>query len=117
MTLDEPMEDINASAPPPKVDHAFFVSRRDQCESLAYLALRTAAERASSDKQVFPSLDFIGWYTVALGPTPAHVAIHEQLVSYTTTPILVILHPAQSESHKESGMLPFRAYEPTVAIR
>lgn len=31
------------------------------------------------DKQVFPSLDLIGWYTVAARPTAAHIALHDQV--------------------------------------
>jgi len=30
------------------------------------------------DKQVFPSLEFIGWYTVAPVPTSRHIGLHEQ---------------------------------------
>ena len=33
---------------------------------------------AAPDKQVFPSLEFIGWYTVAQHPTARHIALHEQ---------------------------------------
>jgi hypothetical protein len=33
-----------------------------------------------SDKQVFPSLDLIGWYTVAPQPTARHIAFHEQVL-------------------------------------
>lgn len=33
----------------------------------------------SVDKQVFPSLEFIGWYTVASVPTARHIALHEQV--------------------------------------
>ena len=33
------------------------------------------------DKQVFPSLEFIGWYTVAQHPTVKHIALHEQVSS------------------------------------
>lgn len=31
------------------------------------------------DKQVFPSLEFIGWYSVASVPTARHIALHEQV--------------------------------------
>lgn len=31
------------------------------------------------DKQVFPSLEFIGWYSVAPRPTASHIALHEQV--------------------------------------
>jgi COP9 signalosome complex subunit 6 len=43
------------------VDHEFLKSRKEQY------------------KQVFPSLEFIGWYTVAQHPTAQHVALHEQV--------------------------------------
>lgn len=33
------------------------------------------------DKQVFPSLEFIGWYTVAPKPTARHIALHDQVRS------------------------------------
>ena len=33
------------------------------------------------DKQVFPSLEFIGWYTVAERPASRHIALHEQVGS------------------------------------
>ena len=32
-----------------------------------------------ADKQVFPSLEFIGWYTVAPKPAASHIALHEQV--------------------------------------
>ncbi|KAL5535137.1 hypothetical protein ACEPAF_3231 [Sanghuangporus sanghuang] len=82
-----------------RVDHGFLVSRRDQY------------------KQVFPSLELIGWYTVAQEATAQHIALHEQFVEYTSTPILLILQPT-SESGPEAGhSLPIKAYEPTVEIR
>jgi len=85
------------------VDHAFFTHRRDQY------------------KQVFPSLEFIGWYTVAPVPTSKHIALHEQFTAYTPTPLLLILRPilsaASSISTITSQNLPFRAYEPSLEIR
>jgi hypothetical protein len=32
-----------------------------------------------TDKQVFPSLEFIGWYSVAQQPTARHIALHHQV--------------------------------------
>ncbi|EJD04393.1 uncharacterized protein FOMMEDRAFT_107067 [Fomitiporia mediterranea MF3/22] len=82
-----------------RVDHGFLVSRRDQY------------------KQVFPSLELIGWYTVAQEAAAQHIALHEQFVEYTSTPILLILQPT-SETGPEGGhSLPIKAYEPTVEIR
>ncbi|KAG8885662.1 hypothetical protein FRB97_000105 [Tulasnella sp. 331] len=82
-----------------KVDHAFLTTRREQY------------------KQVFPSLDFIGWYTVATTPTAHHIALHDQFIAYTTTPILLVLSPSSTQEQKDTQTLPFKAYEPTVEIR
>ncbi|KAH9853084.1 COP9 signalosome subunit 6 [Lenzites betulinus] len=84
------------------VDQEFLVTRRDQY------------------KQVFPSLEFIGWYTVAERPTARHIALHEQFTPYSSTPLLLILQPstvfvASADSSGQS--LPLKAYEPTLEIR
>ncbi|KAF8736746.1 hypothetical protein AX14_014069 [Amanita brunnescens Koide BX004] len=84
------------------VDHAYLISRRDQY------------------KQVFPSLEFIGWYTVASYPTTRHIAIHEQFTGYCSTPLLLLLQPSialGSGSSLNAQALPFKAYEPSIEIR
>ncbi|KAG1716328.1 hypothetical protein ID866_812 [Astraeus odoratus] len=83
------------------VDHGFLVQRRDQY------------------KQVFPSLEFIGWYTVASTVTSRHIALHEQFTGYCSTPLLLVLQcSADSSSSDITGQaLPFKAYEPSVEIR
>ncbi|KAF5337116.1 hypothetical protein D9611_003225 [Ephemerocybe angulata] len=83
------------------VDHGFLVSRRDQY------------------KQVFPSLEFIGWYTVAPKPTSRHIALHEQFTGYCSTPLLLVLQPpyAAVGADINGQSLPFKAYEPTVEIK
>ncbi|THH02497.1 hypothetical protein EW026_g349 [Hermanssonia centrifuga] len=83
------------------VDQGFLVARRDQY------------------KQVFPSLEFIGWYTMAPYPTVQHIALHEQFAAYSSTPLLLILQPstALATSSDNSQSLPFKAFEPTVEIR
>jgi len=70
-----------------------------------------------ADKQVFPSLELIGWYTVAQSPTSRHIALHEQFVPYTPTPILLILQPEAQSAGSAGQSLPLKAYEPTVEIR
>jgi len=84
------------------VDHGFLVSRRDQY------------------KQVFPSLEFIGWYSVAPQPTARHTTLHEQFTGYCSTPLLLLLQPSAtgaSTSDVNAQTLPFKAYEPTIEIR
>jgi hypothetical protein len=45
----------------------------------SYRSRQNAMLTPSSDKQVFPSLEFIGWYTVGPKPTARHIALHEQV--------------------------------------
>ena len=68
---------------------------------------------------MFPSLELIGWYTVAQQPTSKHIVLHEQFLAYTPNPILVILQPfgASSTVDASGQTLPLKAYEPTVEIR
>jgi len=80
------------------IDSGFFVARKEQY------------------KQVFPSLEFIGWYTVAPHPTAQHIALHEQFTSYSSTPLLLMLQPS-SVFVSDAQSLPFKAYEPTIEIR
>jgi COP9 signalosome complex subunit 6 len=61
------------------VDHGFLVSRRDQCTYLLFEWWVDCKRSGNSDKQVFPSLEFIGWYSVAPHPTSRHIALHEQV--------------------------------------
>ncbi|XP_006454733.1 hypothetical protein AGABI2DRAFT_189980 [Agaricus bisporus var. bisporus H97] len=84
------------------VDHTFLVSRRDQY------------------KQVFPSLEFIGWYTAAIHPTPKHVQLHEQFTGYCSAPLLLALQPTLtivSSADVNAQTLPFKAYEPSIEIK
>lgn len=91
-----------------------------------------------ADKQVFPSLELIGWYTVTQEPTSRHIALHEEVrssfgpqislhyiltvymkfVAYTANPILLILQPLGTVKTDGTGLaLPLKAYESTVEIR
>jgi len=80
-----------------RVDHDFLATRRDQY------------------KQVFPALDFIGWYTVAPIPTAKHISLHEQFVAYSSTPLLLVLQPSKIDTTAQS--LPLKVYESTIEIR
>ncbi|KAF7340003.1 COP9 signalosome complex subunit 6 [Mycena venus] len=101
------------------VDHGFLVSRRDQCEPFQCHS-QLSDDDPFADKQVFPSLEFIGWYTVAPRPTPRHIALHEQFTGYCSTPLLLILQPSitlVASSDVNAQNLPFKAYEPTIELR
>lgn len=74
--------------------------------------------RQSQYKQVFPTLDILGWYTIGDVPTPQDVEIHKQLVAYNETPLLVQLHQtvASFEHAEVNGELPIRVYESVVEM-
>ncbi|KZT74893.1 COP9 signalosome subunit 6 [Daedalea quercina L-15889] len=77
-------------------------------------------DRKEQYKQVFPSLEFIGWYTVAGRPTAMHIALHEQFLPYSATPLLLILQPSTvfaASSDLTAQSLPIKAFEPTIEIR
>jgi hypothetical protein len=76
------------------------------------------------DKQVFPSLELIGWYTVSTQPTPVHVAMIPQFATYTQNPLLLLLHPSlqpvskagKSQQQQQQQQLPLTLYEPTLGL-
>ncbi|KZP00797.1 Mov34-domain-containing protein [Calocera viscosa TUFC12733] len=78
------------------VDHAFMVTRREQY------------------KQVFPSLDFLGWYTVSPYPTATHLSIHSQFAAYSESPLFLVLSPTAITNASED--IPLHAYEAAVEI-
>ncbi|THH12163.1 hypothetical protein EW145_g159 [Phellinidium pouzarii] len=86
---------------PDKLNEAFLVSRKEQY------------------KQVFPSLELIGWYTVTQEPSARHIPLHEQVHNIFCLFIRVCGSLATYDSSKSDGgqALPLKAYEPTVEIR
>lgn len=84
----------------PIINHAFLRSRQAQY------------------KQVFPTLDLLGWYTVGEVPTPQDLEVHKQLLAYNETPLLVQLHQtvASFENAEANGELPIRVYESVVEL-
>ncbi|KDN43673.1 Mov34-domain-containing protein [Tilletiaria anomala UBC 951] len=74
--------------------------------------------RQSQFKQVFPTLDFLGWYSVGPVPTLQDVQIHQQLLGYNEAPIFLQLSPTNTRVAEAaaSGELPLSTYESTVEI-
>ncbi|OCF31345.1 COP9 signalosome complex subunit 6 [Kwoniella heveanensis BCC8398] len=72
------------------LDAAFLESRKEQF------------------KQVFPSLDVIGWYSVGEAPSTDDIAIHAQFTESIDTPVFLLFDP-----HGISGTqnLPIKVYE------
>nr|CDI51565.1 related to COP9 signalosome complex subunit 6 [Melanopsichium pennsylvanicum 4] len=84
----------------PNINHAFLKSRQAQY------------------KQVFPTLDLLGWYAIGDVPTTQELAIHKQLIAYNETPLLVQLSQTVTsfENAELNGELPIRVYESVVEM-
>ncbi|POY76010.1 hypothetical protein BMF94_0733 [Rhodotorula taiwanensis] len=85
------------------LDHAYLVTRRDQF------------------KQVFPTFDFLGWYSVGQQPSPRDTALHQQFLEYNESPIFLQLSPPSSqqltaEEQSSKGDLPLAIYESVVEL-
>ncbi|KAG0139718.1 hypothetical protein CROQUDRAFT_666096 [Cronartium quercuum f. sp. fusiforme G11] len=70
-----------------QVDHGFMTTRQEQF------------------KQVFPTLDLLGWYTVGHQPEPAHLLIQEQLTpdAESTSPLLLLYSSSSVKATTEAG--------------
>nr|XP_019047778.1 COP9 signalosome complex subunit 6 [Kwoniella bestiolae CBS 10118]OCF26708.1 COP9 signalosome complex subunit 6 [Kwoniella bestiolae CBS 10118] len=84
----------SANINPNLLNTTFFETRRDQF------------------KQVFPTLDVVGWYSVGDSPTAEDVTLHQQLTEIIDTPIFLLFHPNHSPA---SQALPVTIYEAALA--
>lgn len=64
----------------PVIDNAYYLQKEEQF------------------KQVFPDLDFLGWYTSGDEPTESDIMVHKQICeTINESPIFLKLNPAVSE--------------------
>ncbi|KAJ9476515.1 putative 26S proteasome regulatory subunit RPN8 (putative) [Pseudozyma hubeiensis] len=94
------LDPTTSTSSAPTINHAFLKSRQAQY------------------KQVFPTLDLLGWYTIGDVPTPQDLEVHKQLLAYNETPLLVQLHQTVSsfDNAEANGELPIRVYESVVEL-
>ncbi|WVQ93357.1 hypothetical protein IAU59_000425 [Kwoniella sp. CBS 9459] len=64
--------------------------------------------RKQQFKQVFPSLDVIGWYSVGETPTSDDIALHAQFTEKIDTPVFLLFDPRGVSGTQN---LPIRVYE------
>jgi len=62
-------------------------------------------------KQVFVSMDFLGWYTTGEVPNEVDMKIHQQICEIYESPIMVKLNP-----HSKLSELPISAYESVIDV-
>lgn len=62
-------------------------------------------------KQVFPDLDFLGWYTIGDSPTLEDIEIHRQICEINESPIFMKLNPSSKHSR-----LPISIFESVIDL-
>ncbi|WWC91356.1 uncharacterized protein L201_006299 [Kwoniella dendrophila CBS 6074] len=92
--MGESSTDPNRGSRTQKLDTAFMETRRDQY------------------KQVFPTLDVVGWYSVGEQPSPEDVNFHQQFTQIIDTPIFLLFNPNHPS---DSQALPVAIYEAALA--
>jgi len=55
-------------------------------------------QKEAQFKQVFPDLDFLGWYTIGNVPTEGDIKVHKQLCEINESPVLLKLNPLVNDS-------------------
>ncbi|GAA5908832.1 COP9 signalosome complex subunit 6 [Sporobolomyces salmoneus] len=82
-----------------ELDHTYFTTRRDQF------------------RQVFPTFDFLGWYTVGEAPTPAETQLHKQFFVYNESPLFLQLSSSRPSTSATTKDLPLTIYETVLEPR
>ena len=64
------------------LDRSYFTSKEEQCECISsrpVLGLDTHLSSTTLVKQVFSTMEFVGWYTIGGSPTKEDVEFHQQV--------------------------------------
>jgi COP9 signalosome complex subunit 6 len=62
-------------------------------------------------KQVFPDLDFLGWYTTGESPTESDIKVHKQICEINESPVFLKLNPGG-----RNAKLPVTMYESVIDL-
>lgn len=68
-------------------------------------------QKESQFKQVFPDLDFLGWYSIGDAPTLQDILMHKQVCEINESPVFLLLSPQNRQSR-----LPISMYESVVDL-
>lgn len=87
-----------SSPPGLELDHPYFNTRREQF------------------RQVFPTFDFLGWYTVGDSPSPEETNLHKQFLVYNESPLFLQLSSTSSNPPSSSSSAAADGAPPTATI-
>ncbi|CAO3680767.1 unnamed protein product [Rhizopus microsporus] len=65
-------------------------------------------------KQVFPTLEFMGWYSIGVQPTELDLKLHEQFLSVNESSLFLQMNPAALANGTKQ--FPIEIYEPMINI-
>lgn len=68
-------------------------------------------QKEAQFKQVFPDLDFLGWYAIGESPTAEDIGIHKQVCEINESPVFLKMNPSNRQSR-----LPITMYESVVDL-
>lgn len=69
-------------------------------------------QKSAQFKEVFKTLDLLGWYTTAPALSPAHHHVQRQIMAFTEMPLAMVLNPTPSAGSE----LPIAIYESVVEV-
>ncbi|KAG7580016.1 hypothetical protein FFLO_00224 [Filobasidium floriforme] len=76
-------------------------------------------KRRGQYKEVFPTLDIVGWYSIGEEPTGDDLGLHKQFLPILETPLFLLMTPPSASSSTKSTFnssdLPLRIYESALA--
>jgi len=67
-------------------------------------------KKAEMFKKVFPSSDFLGWYSTGVEVLPADIEVHRQFLEINESPIYILIDPVQAASPANRD-LPISVFE------
>eukprot|EP00041_Stephanoeca_diplocostata_P024693 m.632127 g.632127 ORF g.632127 m.632127 type:complete len:340 (-) comp22577_c0_seq3:4055-5074(-) len=70
-------------------------------------------QKAAQFKEVFESLDLLGWYTTGSEVTAAHTEVHKQMLCMNDSPLFLLLDPVPHPSERD---LPLKLFESAIEI-
>ncbi|XP_053210717.1 COP9 signalosome complex subunit 6-like [Panonychus citri] len=68
-------------------------------------------QKENQFKQVFPDLDFLGWYTTGDSPDESDIRVHQQILEINESPVLLKLNP-----YSRHTKLPVKMFETIIDI-
>ncbi|KAI8803522.1 maintenance of mitochondrial structure and function-domain-containing protein [Cladochytrium replicatum] len=85
----------------------------ESVDSLPVISKKYFVTKQEQFKQVFPQLDFLGWYCTGPKPTQAELNVHQQMLEFNESPLFLQLNSTGAVTAKE---LPIAMYESVIDI-